>query len=93
VHTQTQVREVLDRNAQAFGFCVRKATVAKIDIPEMVTVRFKISSEGKVTQSVVEKLDANLLTECVAGRVKGLSFAKPPSPGATEVVYPVRLAD
>lgn len=88
VHTEVQVREVLDRNAQAFDFCKRKATAMDVAIPKTLTAMFKIGPDGKVSDAGIHKHDPDVFTECVVSRLAGLSFAKPPTPGATQVYFP-----
>ncbi|MCB9673011.1 MAG: hypothetical protein H6736_13405 [Alphaproteobacteria bacterium] len=89
--TEQQVRTKLDQNRQQFDFCARKARTASVPVPDVVVTKFTIAADGKVTAASADG-NPDLFSECVVGRVQGLTFDKPTTPTVTEVVYPIGFA-
>jgi hypothetical protein len=92
-HTEVAIREVLKRNEVQYDFCKRKARTLDVPVPKAITVHFRIDPQGEVHEARVEGREADAFTDCMTSRIAGLDFGKPPSPGQTDVVFPIAISD
>ena len=81
------IKRYVKRNLSKIQYCYEKQLLTHPSLEGVVSVGFRISANGVVTDSNGKGMDDSV-ANCVAGVVKAIEFPKPSNGGAVEVNYP-----
>jgi hypothetical protein len=88
-----QVQQVIDRHIGEVLYCYEKGLQVKPNLKGRVTVRFEISSRGRVNWARVTRstVRSAKVESCITGRLKSWGFPKPQGGVTVGVTYPFNL--
>jgi hypothetical protein len=81
------IRRYIKRNIQKLTYCYERELLAKPMLAGTVMVDFAISPNGNVAKAAAKGVDT-VVSDCVAGVIRGIEFPKPKGGGSVHVQYP-----